>query len=107
MAMTAQQMLDALQDVPPGTEIFVSYLAGRPPKERAVREAKKAEDEGYNKRWLQGRLERVWTTKKKQEPVLTLFTYTRYNEDQPSAEGHYRTINPALGQLLSLEVVRP
>ena len=105
MALSAQDMVALLDGVPPGTEVFISYLAGRKPTDRAIREAEKASDEGYNKRWLQGRVERVWTTKK-QEPVLTVFAYTRYNEDDKSSEGHYRTINPALGKLLSLEVVR-
>lgn len=104
MAITAQEMVERLRDVPQGTELFVSYLAGRAPTERALREAAKADDMGVAKRWLQGRLERVWTTKKG-DPVLTLFCYTRRNEADPEAEGHFRTVNPALGQLLSLEVV--
>ncbi len=102
--MTAQEMLDKLQGVEPGASVFVSYLAGRPPTERAKREAQKADHEGYTKRWFQGKLEKVWTTKKG-EPVMTVLSATRYNEDKPDAEGHYRTFNPALGTLLSLEVL--
>lgn len=105
MAMTAQEMLAKLDGIPVGAEVFISYKAGRRPTERAVREAQRAEDEGYNRRWLQGRVERVWTTKKG-HPVLTVYAFTRYNEDEPKADGHYRTINPALGELLSLEVVQ-
>jgi hypothetical protein len=107
MALTAQEMLAKLEGVEKGREVFVSYLAGRPPTDRAKREAAKA-DEAYDcpipKRWYQGRLEAVWTTKKG-EPVMTLLSTTRYNEDKPDAEGHYRTFNPALGTLLSLEVL--
>lgn len=105
MALSAQEMTQLLDGVPEGAELFVSYVAGRKPTDRAMREAQKAEDEGYNKRWLQGRLVSV-KPNKKQEPVLTLFTYTRYNEQDDKAEGHYRSINPELGQLLALEVVR-
>lgn len=104
MAITAQEMLDKLQGVEKGRRVFVSYTAGRPPKERAVREAQKAVDEGYAKRWFEGTLEGVWTTRKG-EPVMCIFSTTRYNEQDPSAEGHYRTFNPALGTLLTLEVV--
>jgi len=107
MAMTAQEMLAKLEGVEPGREVFVSYLAGRAPTERAVREAAKA-DEAYDrpipKRWFQGRLERVWITKKG-DPVMTVLSTTRYNEDKPDAEAHYRTFNPCLGTLLSLELL--
>lgn len=105
MAITAQEMVERLRDVPPGTELFVSYLAGRAPTERAIREAGKADEMGVSRRWLQGRLERVWTTKRGY-PVLTLFCLTRRNEQDPEAEGHYRTVNPSLGQLLALEVIQ-
>lgn len=104
MALTAQEMLDRLNGVGKGQRVFVSYLAGRPPTARAEREAQKADDEGYSKRWFEGVLEAVWVTKKGQ-PVMTVLSTTRYNEDDPSAEGHYRTFNPALGQLLTLEVL--
>jgi hypothetical protein len=104
MALTAQDMLQKLEGVEKGRRVFVSYLAGRPPTERAKREAQKASDEGYAKRWFEGVLEAVWTTKKGQ-PVMTVLSTTRYNEDDPQAEGHYRTFNPALGTLLSLEVL--
>ena len=93
-----------LAGVPEGTEIFVSYQAGRKPTERAVREAIKANDIGIPKRWLEGKLVKVWRTKKDQLAVR-LFSYTRYNESIPAWEGHYRTINPSLGTILSLEVL--
>lgn len=83
---------------------FVSYLADLPPKPRAIREAMKALHEGYPKRWLLGSLESKWTTSSG-DPVVTILTTTRYNEDMPEAEGHYRTINPHLGSILVLEVV--
>lgn len=100
----ANEMLRRLDGVEPGTTVFVSYQAGREPKPRAVREAMKAERDGYPKRWFVGQMTRKWTTKMG-DPVFTVFTATRYNEDIPSADGHYRTINPNLGQILTLEVI--
>ena len=103
--ITAEKMVEILKDVEPGTVLFVSYTAGRPPKPRAIREAKKASDEGYVKRWFLGRLESKWVTKRG-DPVITVLTTTRYNEDKPEADGHYRTFNPRLGHILQLEVVQ-
>jgi hypothetical protein len=103
--ITAEAMVEMLKDAGPGSVVFVSYAAGRPPKPRAVREAMKADHEGYPKRWFLGRLESKWTTKSG-DPVITVFTTTRYNEDKPEADGHYRTLNPRLGHILALEVVQ-
>ena len=100
----AKEMVRRLDGAVSGATVFVSYSAGRDPKPRAVREAMKAEHEGYPKRWFIGQLVRQWITKKG-DPVFTIFTATRYNEDVPSADGHYRTINPNLGSILSLEVI--
>ena len=102
--LNEQDVEQKLQGVPEGAEVFVSYHPGGKTTERAVREAQKAEDLGIPKRWFEGRLERVWRTKKNQL-VVCIFTYTRYNEQKPAWEGHYRTFNPSLGQLLSLEVL--
>lgn len=100
----AQEMVRRLSGAEPGATVFVSYRAGRPPTERAVAEAEKADHEGYPKRWYLGQVVRQWVTKKG-DPVFTLFTTTRYNEDNVRADGHYRTINPNLGQLMVLEVI--
>jgi len=104
MTITAQDMLAKLAGVEPGRRVFVSYEAGRPPTARAQREAAKADHEGYSKRWFEGSLESVWTTKAG-HPVMRVLSTTRYNEDQPEAGGHYRTFNPALGNMLTLEVL--
>jgi hypothetical protein len=103
--ITSTEMVAKLQGVQPGAKVFVSYLAGRKPTARALVEAQKAENEGYAKRWFAGTLESVWTTQKG-EPVFRVFSHTRYNVDNLEAEGHYRTFNPALGTLLTLEVVQ-
>lgn len=102
--ITAQEMLVKLNGAEKGRRVFVSYVAGKPPTNRAQQESQKATDEGYSKRWFEGSLESVRITKKG-EPVMTVFATTRYNLDNPAAEGHYRTFNPALGQLLTLEVL--
>jgi hypothetical protein len=103
-SLTEKDVEQKLAGVPQGTELFVSYHAGRKSTDRAVREAQKADDIGIPKRWFEGKLQRVWRTKKGQL-VLCVFTYTRYNDQDPAAEGHYRTFNPSLGEVLSLEVV--
>jgi len=103
MPISAQDMVARLSGVPRGTQVFVSYQAGRAPTARAVREARKADDWGIPKRWFQGRLEGVWVSKKG-EPVFCIYSETRYNDADPTAQGHYRTFNPALGTLMSLEV---
>lgn len=104
MALSASDMVHKLQGVQQGQQVFVSYLAGRAPKPRAIEEAKRADREGYVKRWFCGRLERQWVTKNG-DPVFCVFTHTRDNADDPQAEGHYRTFNPNLGTLLALEVL--
>lgn len=104
MGISAQEMLAKLSGCEKGQRVFVSYLAGKAPTARAQREAQKADDEGYSKRWFEGSLESVWTTKAGQ-PVITVLSTTRYNDQDPSAPAHYRTFNPALGKLLSLEIL--
>jgi len=104
MSITAQEMLAKLSGVEPGKRVFVSYVSGKPATARAERESRKAEHQGYSKRWFEGSLESVRITKRG-EPVMTVFTATRYNESNPKASGHYRTFNPALGSLLTLEIL--
>ena len=100
----SNQMVERLQNVTLGALVFISYSAGRKPTPRAVREAQKARVEGYPFRWFVGRLVSKRTTQKG-APVITVYSTTRYNEDKPSADGHYRTFNPAIGTLHSLEVL--
>ena len=105
MPITMQQMAQKLMGAQVGQEVFVSYLAGRKPTPRAIWESKKA-DEAYDKpipkRWFQGRLASVRITKKG-ELVMTIFSTTRYNMDSPGAEGHFRSFNPSLGTMLSMD----
>lgn len=86
--------------------LFVSYLAGRPPKPQAIKEARRAVDqEGIAPRHFTGKFVRAWVTKKN-ELAFTVWVEER---DHPSngrlVPGAYRTFNPSLGQLLALDVL--
>ena len=104
--MTEAEVETRLEGVLPGTEVFVSYVAGgRAPTARAMFEATKADNLGYSRRWMHGQLHRVFRNKRG-ELAVCVFTYGRYNADNPEAEGHYRTFNPSLGAVLTLEVLQ-
>lgn len=106
MAMTEQQMIEKLRSTEPGSILFVSYEAGREPTDRAILESERAVlKEGLARRHYVGELKAMWTTKRG-DTVLTIMAY---NRDRVSGgklvEGGYRTFNPSLGQLLSVEVI--
>lgn len=106
MALSAEQMESALSGASRGSLIFVSYLAGREPTPRAIVEARRATEElGIARRHFVGTLESVRTTKRG-ERIMTVFAH---NRDRLTAEGfvegNYRSFNPALGQLLAVEVL--
>lgn len=102
--MNTVQMIEKLMGVPVGSTVFVSYLAGRRPTEQAKREAQRSIAEGIAPRHFTGRYESVRRTKKG-EMVLTLWVEERDSGD-PMRRGAYRTFNPSLGTLLTLEVLR-
>lgn len=102
--MTESEMDQVLTNVPTGSLVFVSYKAGRPPTERAVREAQRARDEGLPGRWHVGQLCDVWTTKKGHR-VMRVFSDTRDTEKTGMSRGAYRTLRPSLGQLLGLKIL--
>lgn len=96
--MTPEQMQEALKDVAPGTTLFVSYVAGREPTERAVREAiPHTTNPARARRHFVGTLSSVWTAKNG-DPIMTLKVHNR----GLGSEGAYRSFNPSLGQLLAL-----
>lgn len=97
-------LLDAIVSVPLGSVLFVSYVAGREPTDRAIVEATGE----LPRRYFTGALHRVWRTKKG-EWVLTMWTWNRktLQKDGTLTEGAYRTFNPALGQLIICDVIRP
>ena len=104
MALSEQDMLDALDGTPDGATIFVSYNAGRPPTARAIREAQPAKDMGLNLRHFVGKLSSVWMTKKSQI-VMTVLCDNRCNEDNGMRPPHYRTFNPSLGTMHLVKVI--
>jgi len=97
------QAQERLTGVPDGATLFVSYLAGREPTERAVREAGRAETEGMARRHLFGTLVSRRTTRRG-DFVFTVLCDNRDDERRGTLDG-YRTINPNLGSLLTLEVI--
>lgn len=102
--MDESQTRSKLQDVHEGATLFVSYLAGREPTERALREAQRASDMGLAKRHFFGKLASCRVTRKG-EFVFTVLCDHRDDERRGTADG-YRTFNASLGTLLSLEVIQ-
>lgn len=101
--MTEAEMLAALAGVPEGADLFVSYVAGRAPTDRAIREAQRATRAGQARRHFTGKLHRVWRTQKG-EAVLTVLTPDR-DDERTGAQEAYRTFNPSLGTLLGVTVL--
>jgi hypothetical protein len=106
MPMTEREMIEALADCGRGSVLFVSYKAGRPPTGQAVLESERATlQEGLARRHYVGTFESLWMTRKG-EVVLTIMAYNRDRVvDSQLVEGGYRTMNPQLGELYSLEVI--
>lgn len=102
--LTETEALEKLSSAQPGATLFVSYLAGRPPTDRAVREARRAEREGFARRHFTGVLTDAWVTRKG-EFVFRVLCGERDDERRGTEDG-YRTFNPSLGTLLSLEVIQ-
>ena len=91
-----------------GATIFVSYVAGRRATERAVEEARPhTEDPARPRRYLFGEITSVWQNRKG-EWCLTLFAENRDTiRGGVRFKGGHRTINPSLGKLIVLDVIRP
>lgn len=96
----------ALKDVPLNSVLFVSYVPGRKPSTRAYQEAQRAiEVEGISPRHFTGRLHSAHMTRKG-EFVFTLWVEERDStQDGKVVHGAYRAFNPALGTLLTLQVL--
>jgi hypothetical protein len=105
--MTEQEMRE-VAEAAVGATIFVSYVAGREPTARACEEARPhTEDPARPRRYLFGELTSVWQNRHG-EWCLTLFAENRDTvRNGIRFEGGFRTINPQLGQLVVLEVIRP
>ena len=102
--LTARDMIQTLDGVPTGTSVFVSYLPGKPPTERAIREATRSTKQGISNRHFFGTLaSSPWRTSDG-DIVFTVLCDNRDDERRGTQDG-YRTFNPNLGQLLTLEVL--
>jgi len=105
--LDANDMLWKLRHTPDGSTIFVSYLAGRPPTERAIAEATRhTSDPKRPRRYYLGELSSVWCTSKDQW-VLTMKAFNRdtMQKDGTLEEGGYRTFNPELGELILIDTI--
>jgi hypothetical protein len=94
---------ERLAAIPDGAAVFVSYLVGREPTDRAVREAQRARREGLAPRHFFGTLQTRRRTKRG-ELVFTVLCDNRDDERRGTQDG-YRTFNSSLGTLLALEMV--
>ena len=103
MTLSSSDVRSKLESTPQGALLFVSYLAGREPKPRAILEAAPAIEAGMARRHFFGKLENLWVTKKG-ELVFTVLCDNRTNADTGEPP-NYRTFNPCLGTLLGLEVI--
>jgi hypothetical protein len=100
------KMLEILGDVPPGSIIFVSYSAGRPPSDTALRESARAVEEGLALRHFTGKLEGVHKKKVRwDEYYFTLWVEERDSAKNGMTQGNFRAFNPSLGRLHHIEVI--
>ena len=104
--ISPEQMFSLLDGRPEGTLLLCSYRVGRAPTEKAIREAERANRMGLARRHFVGKLIRMWTSKKG-DLILTILTEER---DKTLPDGTlvppaFRSFNPALGELLHLEIL--
>lgn len=100
--ITGSQMFERLKDIPEGSVLFVSYIAGRPPCPQALRECARADREGIAPRHFTGHLASLWVNRRGEHGI------TMWVEERDSADGKpgaYRRFNPSLGKLFTLEVI--
>jgi len=91
-----------LLDIEAGQYVFVSYVAGRDPTPRAIRESVRSEEAGISRRHFTGLFERAWLTRKG-DLVFSVFCDDRDDERHPEVKCASRTFNPNLGRLLLIE----
>ena len=96
-----------LGNVRPGSVVFLSYIAGRPPTAKAVVEAERTvKKDGIARRHVLGNLTEVFSSKKG-DLCVRVFADTRdtLKKDGTLIRGGYRTYNVNLGKLLHLAVI--
>ena len=105
--LNEKDVLATLDGLGVGSVLFVSYEAGREATDRAIQESQRALDAGIASRHFVGTLEAV-KVNKKGETYFLVYTLERDRRVLETGEleaGAYRSFNPSLGKLLSLEVV--
>lgn len=105
--MNTAKMLELLKNVPLNSTLFVSYIAGRKAHSNAIMSARRAlMEEGIASRHFTGIYKGVSVTKKG-DHVLHMWVAERdtIRPDGTKVEGAFRTFNPNLGKLLTLEVL--
>ncbi|KKL87775.1 hypothetical protein LCGC14_1931290, partial [marine sediment metagenome] len=103
-AIDERGMMVRLEDIPEGSTAFVSYVAGRKAKPRAVAEAER-HTRGQPRRYFFGQVSSVWQNRFG-EWCMTLFAENRDTiRDGVRFKGGYRTFNPSLGSLIVLELI--
>lgn len=104
--LDAVKMLEALKGVAAGSAISVSYVAGRQPTDRAVREAERhVTNPTRSRHRYVGSFVGTRVTRRG-DIIMTIFADNRDTERNGSLRpGGYRTFNPNLGTLLSVEVL--
>lgn len=100
-SMTEYELAEVLKTIPIGSNVFVSYLAGRYPTKRAIREASESAAAGINKRHFVGRLHSFRRTRRG-ELIFIIQCENRFNEETGDPWA-FRAFNPSLGHLLSLQ----
>jgi hypothetical protein len=103
--LDANDMLWKLRHVKDGDTVFVSYLAGRPPTEKAIAEAvRHTEDPTRPRRYYLGELTSCWQAQNG-DWILTMKVFNRdtMQKDGTLQEGGYRSFNPSLGELILID----
>ncbi len=104
--LTQQDMVTIAQGAV-GATIFASYVAGRKATALAIEEATPhTTDPKRPRRYFFGKITSVWQNKVG-EWCLTLFAENRDTiKDGIRFQGGHRTLNPCLGKLVVLHVIR-
>lgn len=104
----ANDMLAKLDGVEEGDILFVSYIAGRAPTEKAIAEAvRHTEDPKRPRRYFLGEMVSVWQAQNG-DWILTMRVYNRdtIQKDGSLKEGGYRSFNPSLGEMILIDPIQ-
>jgi hypothetical protein len=103
-AMTTEEMLRKLEGVREGSELFISYVAGRTASAKARAEARVSDEMGISPRHYVGTFKAI-NMNRHGEVTMTVFVANRDNSVTGEV-GAFRTFNPSVGRLLTLEILQ-